>query len=101
MYSYYLYITFAYGKQSTAQKGAKAGFLGLRQVDGKQGVLGLLVLYSAAVMTVSKTVLYCEFPPRGLAACLMNLGMNEYYSGFDNIGHNSFIDLLVLWIIPK
>lgn len=61
MYIYALYITYTYGKQTTAQKGAKAGFLGPRQVEGKHGVLALLVLYSAAVMTVSKTVLYCEF----------------------------------------
>lgn len=27
--------------------------------------------------------------------------MNEYYSGFENIGHNSLIDLLFLWIIPN
>jgi len=86
MYIYALYITYTYGKQTTAQKGAKAGFLGPRQVEGKHGVLALLVLYSAAVMTVSKTVLYW---------------MNEYYSGFDNIGHNSIIELLVLWIIPN
>ena len=28
-------------------------------------------------------------------------GMNEYYSGFENIGHNAFVDLIYLWIIPK
>jgi hypothetical protein len=28
-------------------------------------------------------------------------GANEYYSGFDNIGHNSLEDLILLWIIPK
>jgi hypothetical protein len=27
--------------------------------------------------------------------------MNEYCSGFENIGHNSLIDLLFLWIIPN
>lgn len=27
--------------------------------------------------------------------------MNEYYSGFDNIGHNAMMQLLYLWIIPK
>lgn len=29
------------------------------------------------------------------------LGCNEYFSGFDNIGHNDFLSLLFLWIIPK
>jgi hypothetical protein len=28
-------------------------------------------------------------------------GLCEYYSGFDNIGHNTAKDLLLLWIIPK
>ena len=31
----------------------------------------------------------------------MVIGLNEYYSGFVNIGHNTAIDLLFLWIIPK
>ncbi|KAK4135228.1 hypothetical protein BT67DRAFT_433376 [Trichocladium antarcticum] len=40
----------------------------------------------AAVMTVSKTVLYW---------------LNEYCSGFDNIGHNRPVTLFFPWIIPK
>lgn len=28
-------------------------------------------------------------------------GFNEYYSGFENIGHNTLPDLVLLWIIPK
>lgn len=92
MYLYYLYILFAYGRQSNAQgggapKASKIGFPGQqRYVDGKMGAVAVLVAYSAAVMTVSKTVLYW---------------MNEYFSGFENIGHNSFVDLLFLWIIPN
>ena len=66
LYAYYLYIVYAYGQSSTAQgrgapKASKLGFLSQqRYVDGKQGALAVLVAYSAAVMTVSKTVLYCE-----------------------------------------
>jgi len=66
MYAYYLYIVFAYGKASKAQgSGApdaeKVGFLGQqRSVAGSKGALAVLVAYSAAVMTVSKTVLYCR-----------------------------------------
>lgn len=92
MYLYYLYITYAYGKQRTGQgRGAPSpatiGFLGQqRAIEGRQGVIALLVGYTAAIMTVSKTALYW---------------LNEYYSGFDNIGHNSFRDLLFLWIIPN
>lgn len=28
-------------------------------------------------------------------------GLNEYFSDFENIGHNDFYSLLFLWIIPK
>jgi len=31
----------------------------------------------------------------------LRIGLNEYYSSFDNIGHNSVFDLILLWIIPK
>ncbi|TVY78239.1 hypothetical protein LSUE1_G005712 [Lachnellula suecica] len=92
MYVYYLYILFTDGKQ-VAEKGrgapkiSVAGFLGeQRRVEGAKGALASMVGYSAAVMTLSKTVLYW---------------LNEYYSGFDNIGHNSFINLVFLWIIPN
>jgi len=92
MYFYYLYMLYAHGRQSTAAgrgapKPSTAGFLGQqRYVDGRNGILAVLVGYTAAVMTVSKTVLYWA---------------NEYYSGFENIGHNKFIDLIFLWIIPN
>ncbi|KAH8595575.1 hypothetical protein B0O99DRAFT_622169 [Bisporella sp. PMI_857] len=92
MYIYYLYIVFVHGKSSVAPgRGvpdvSKVGFLGQqRSVSGPAGILALLVVYSAAVMTLSKTALYWA---------------NEYYSGFDNIGHNNARDLLFLWIIPN
>jgi hypothetical protein len=64
MYLYYLYMLYAYGKASSAQgRGApeNAGFLGeQRYIEGGKGARALLVGYSAAVMTVSKTLLYCE-----------------------------------------
>jgi len=91
-YLYYLYIVYAYGRQSTASgrgapKPSKVGFLGrARYVEGKHGVVAVLVAYSASLMTVSKTLLYW---------------LNEYFSGFENIGHNSAIDLVFLWIIPN
>lgn len=67
MYVYYLYILYVFGKQSKAQgrgapKTSTVGFLGQqRYVDGQKGAIAVLVAFSAAVMTVSKTVLYCEF----------------------------------------
>lgn len=67
MYVYYLYILYAFGKPAKAQgrgapKTSSIGFLGeQRFVDGQQGAVAVLVAFSAAVMTVSKTVLYCEY----------------------------------------
>ncbi|KAF3343665.1 hypothetical protein VdG2_07723 [Verticillium dahliae VDG2] len=46
----------------------------------------MYLAYLAAVMTLSKTVLYW---------------MKEYYSGFAYIGHNTAPDLIFLWIIPN
>ncbi|CAL3971913.1 unnamed protein product [Diplocarpon coronariae] len=92
MYLYYLYILFAFGRQSKAQgrgapKPSSVGFLGeQRYVNGPRGAIAVMVGYSAAVMTFSKTLLYW---------------LNEYYSGFENIGHNSAQDLIFLWIIPN
>ncbi|CAI4218048.1 unnamed protein product [Parascedosporium putredinis] len=55
-------------------------------VRGREGGLALLLGWGAALMTLSKTVLYW---------------LNEYYAGFDNIGHNSLVNLIFLWIIPN
>ncbi|EPE36736.1 hypothetical protein GLAREA_08899 [Glarea lozoyensis ATCC 20868] len=92
MYGFYLYVLFVYGRQSAAKgRGApgpkSVGWFGeQRYVDGEKGALAVLVGFSAAVMTVSKTVLYW---------------LNEYYGGFENIGHNKPFDLILLWIIPN
>jgi len=66
MYAYYLYLLFKYGKQSRAQgrgapnKSAVGSWGEQRFIEGKVGALAGLVAFSAAVMTVSKTVLYCK-----------------------------------------
>jgi hypothetical protein len=31
----------------------------------------------------------------------MYSGLNEAFSGFENIGHNDILTLIPLWIIPK
>ena len=75
MYTFYMYILFAHGKQSSkhgrgAPRPALAGFLGQqRAVEGKMGALAVLVGYSAAVMTVSKTFLYCAFNSFRIISC--------------------------------
>ncbi|KAK4118419.1 hypothetical protein N657DRAFT_651327 [Parathielavia appendiculata] len=57
-----------------------------RAVGGRVGAWTLLLGFSAAVMTVSKTVLYWVL---------------EYCSGFDNIGQNDPWTLFWLWIVPN
>lgn len=57
-----------------------------KSIAGKAAAWAVVFAFSAAVMTLSKTVLYW---------------LNEAYSGWDNIGHNSIEDLILLWIIPK
>lgn len=65
MYLYYVYTLYATGRPSPAQgrgapKKAAVGFLGeQRSVGGQTGAVAVLVGFSAAVMTLSKTVLYC------------------------------------------
>ncbi|KAI2630622.1 hypothetical protein GGR54DRAFT_635229 [Hypoxylon sp. NC1633] len=78
MYLAYLGIYFARG---TAVPGRST-----RVLTGRPAAVALLVGFSAAVMTLSKTYLYA---------------FNEYFSGFDNIGHNSLERLIFLWIIPN
>ncbi|EFX02034.1 hypothetical protein CMQ_2083 [Grosmannia clavigera kw1407] len=58
----------------------------VQTVGGRAGARALLMLFAAAVMTLSKTVLYW---------------LNEYFSGFANIGHNDIVSLVFLWIIPN
>ena len=92
-YVVYLWMIGKYGKDQDLVQGRGApsfktiGWIGkARIVDSKEAGLAVLIGFSAAVMTVSKTILY---------------GLNEYFSGFDNIGHNDISSLIFLWIIPK
>jgi len=78
LYLAYLGLWYAYAGPAAA--GAR------RAVGGRVGGLAVLVGFSAAVMTVSKTVLYW---------------LLEYLSGFDNIGQNDPWTLFFLWIIPN
>ncbi|KAI0542195.1 hypothetical protein GGR58DRAFT_300218 [Xylaria digitata] len=75
----YIYYAAVYFQNAVPVAGTKA-------VVGRKAAISVLVAFSAAVMTLSKTLLYW---------------LCEYYSGFDNIGHNSLPDLIFLWIIPN
>jgi hypothetical protein len=53
---------------------------------GRTGATAVLIGFSAAVMTLSKTVLYW---------------LQEYYGNYAHIGHNAPFELILLWIIPN
>jgi len=53
---------------------------------GSSVASAVLACFASAVMTLSKTILYW---------------LNEYYSGFVNIGHNSWGRLVWLWVVPN
>ncbi|KAF4977416.1 hypothetical protein FZEAL_6061 [Fusarium zealandicum] len=80
MYLVYLWMIWTRADAKTVDGVAK------RTISGRNGALAALVGFSAAVMTVSKTALY---------------GAHEYYSGFDNISHNSLFDIFYLWVLPN
>jgi hypothetical protein len=110
-YAYYLYAIYNAGAKDIFQfPDAKAFFVGdpSNVVRGPGVAKAVLCLFSAAVMTVSKTVLYCELDlaPPCQAKQTQTLhadqkGLNEYYSGFANIGHNSAFNLILLWMLPN
>jgi hypothetical protein len=106
-YIYYVYILYTYGKPlPTAGRGAPKpstiGFLGeQRYLGGKMAGVAVLVLFSGALMTLSKTALYGKVSRITLKHVLTLSGLNEYYSSFANIGHNDLLTLIPLWIIPK
>lgn len=65
-YIYYLIVVYRHGATVTSGRGArqtKKGLLwlvtGEKAVAGRVGAIALLVAYSASVMTLSKTLLYC------------------------------------------
>lgn len=65
-YIYYLVVVYRYGATVTSGRGApkvRKGpmwlLTGEKVVAGKIGAIALLVAYSASVMTLSKTMLYC------------------------------------------
>lgn len=139
-YATYLWWVWRFGRDGEGRVGKrgpgrprKDGTVGREVVAGKRVVKGrwagraVLVGFAASVVTVSKTVLYCESRGLGLSVAVggpvgegggglgqdrvfsvMKIklltqisGLNEYYSGFENIGHNDTLSLVFLWIVPK
>jgi hypothetical protein len=67
-YIWYLSIVYLYGSTVVSGRGSQQGSKGFlwllkgnKVVAGRIGALALLVAYTASIMTLSKTILYCEF----------------------------------------
>jgi hypothetical protein len=60
LYGVYLYIVFSAGRVEGGATGVK-GLLARRKVLGREGGIACLIGFAAAIMTLSKTVLYCKF----------------------------------------
>jgi hypothetical protein len=59
LYMLYLYIVYSHDAQSKATLGsAKSNWLVHRSIAGRAGALAVMVGFVAAVMTLSKTLLY-------------------------------------------
>ncbi|KAK4943578.1 hypothetical protein LTR10_016872 [Elasticomyces elasticus] len=89
MYIYYLTVLFNHGgKDFFVFRNLNEFLKGSDEstIAGPDIGKAVLVLFSAAVMTLSKTILYW---------------FNEYFGGFANIGHNTPWNLVLLWIIPN
>ncbi|KAB2109306.1 hypothetical protein AG0111_0g3118 [Alternaria gaisen] len=97
LYGLYAMIIYNHGVPTTGgtglqlSEGVSEFLAGGRKVRGKNGNRALIIGFAAAVMTLSKTVLYY---------------FNEYFSGFANVGHNDWATLLLfygimngLWVI--
>ncbi|KAF2476969.1 uncharacterized protein BDR25DRAFT_42610 [Lindgomyces ingoldianus] len=97
LYGLYIMIIFNHGVPAAGGRGLQVGqgvrgwLAGGMRVEGKTGNRALLIGFSAALMTLSKTVLYY---------------LNEYFSGFENTKHNDWPTLILfygimngLWIV--
>lgn len=91
---YGLYVTIIYnhsvpaatgtGLDAKSARGLGAWLSGGRKVRGRAGNHALLLGFTAAVLTLGKTVLYF---------------LNEYFSHFKNVGHNDWLTVTFLYCI--
>jgi len=60
-YGVYLWIAYQYGVAESNKMGRGApGLLGRRKIVGREAGVAVLIAFAIAIMTLSKTVLYCE-----------------------------------------
>lgn len=105
-YVAYAYIVIAYGRD----EGRAEGFLGSlgaigrkRKVYGFWGAVASLVGYTTFMVTVAKSVLYCEYDPGFAfgAVLLTFLGYNDAFMGFPIWKLNNWFNFIFVFAIPK
>jgi hypothetical protein len=83
-------------------EGLGAWLSGGRKVPGKQGNRALLIGFTAAVMTLSKTVLYCKTSSPALYWTKLTIAdFNEYFSNFKSVRHNDWFTILLFYGVMK
>ncbi|KPI44251.1 uncharacterized protein AB675_8717 [Cyphellophora attinorum] len=87
MYGYYLFKLLQCGSGTEWYKVWDVAYWRRETVvEGEGMAKALVICFASAIMTLSKTVLYW---------------LNEYFSNYSNIGHNTIGRLFFLWIIPN
>lgn len=111
LYGLYAMIVYNHGVPAAAGTGLQVGqgvsgwFAGGRKVRGKTGNRALIIGFAAAVMTLSKTVLYCECDgdvrPAGSKLTDDVADFNEYFAGFKNTRHNDWFTVILFYGVMK
>jgi hypothetical protein len=106
VYVAYLWVVFQFGRKESKKQGATAlsRLLPSRKLVGREAGLAVILGFAAAVMTLAKTILYCEFlwPGRMSIGSMLTLtGLVLYFADFEGIRHNEWPILITLWVIPK
>jgi hypothetical protein len=110
LYGLYLAIVYNHSVAAPGGRGVQVGqgvkglFAGGRRIEGRTGNKALIIGFTAAVMTLSKTVLYCECISqccKVAPAILTTADFNEYFSHFENVKHNDWLTLFLFYGVMK
>jgi hypothetical protein len=110
MYGLYVMILYNHGVKAPAgtgvqlSSGVSAWFAGGVKVRGAAGNRALIIGFAASVMTLSKTVLYCESKQAFIARVersLTSADFNEYFSDFASVRHNDWFTIFLFYGVMK
>ena len=105
-YVAYAYIVIVYGRDEGRAEGilGSLGAIGRRRrVDGFWGAVASLVGYTTFMVTITKSVLYCEYGSdlAVRANSLTSLGYNDAFMGFPIFKLNTWFNFIFVFAIPK